>query len=83
MYDVLVIMLLLMVVDAAVMFLSKWQFSRIAFGVQWLSLFLLLPSFRLIIKTVLLRLGYWQIPVTLVGGGVNAKEAWLALKVKV
>ena len=79
-YDVLVIMLLLMVVDAAVMFLSKWQFSRIAFGVQWLSLFLLLPSFRLIIKTVLLRLGYWQIPVTLVGGGVNAKEAWLALK---
>ncbi|MBK9187290.1 MAG: hypothetical protein IPM78_14035 [Moraxellaceae bacterium] len=31
-YDVLVIMLLLMVVDAAVMFLSKWQFSRIALG---------------------------------------------------
>lgn len=79
-YDVLVVMMLLLVVDAAVMFLSKWQFSRIAFGVQWLSLFLLLPSFRLILKLVLLRFGYWQIPVTLVGSGMNAKEAWLALK---
>lgn len=78
--DVLVALFVLMVADAAFMFLNKWQFSRLAFGVQWMALFLLLPGMRLVLKLVLLKGGRWQIPVLLVGSGGNGREAWLALK---
>lgn len=79
-YDVLRILAMLLLIDAAFMFFNKWQFSRLAFGVQWLSLFLLLPGLRLLLKLVLLRTGHWQVPVVLVGSGPNGREAWLALQ---
>jgi Undecaprenyl-phosphate galactose phosphotransferase WbaP len=62
------------------MFLNKWQFSRLAFGVGWVLVFALLPIFRMILKSRLLRYGLWQIPVRLIGSGPNAQEAWLALR---
>ncbi|MDQ8036684.1 MAG: undecaprenyl-phosphate galactose phosphotransferase WbaP [Pedobacter sp.] len=68
------------IVDGAFMYFNKWQFSRMAFAGQWLSLLLLLPLFRYAIKAVLLRQGWWQIPVSMIGGGANAQEAWKALQ---
>lgn len=78
--DTLLVLLVLAVADAAFMFLNKWQFSRIAFGSQWLAVFLLVPGLRLALKETLLRQGRWQLPVVLIGSGPNGREAWLALR---
>ncbi|HEX6592731.1 MAG TPA: undecaprenyl-phosphate galactose phosphotransferase WbaP [Moraxellaceae bacterium] len=68
------------IVDGALMYFNKWQFSRMAFATQWLLLLLLLPVLRYTLKALLLRQGWWQIPVSLIGGGPNAEEAWKALQ---
>lgn len=67
------------VVDGALMYFNKWQFSRLAFSTQWLSLLLLMPLLRFFAKSLLLKHGWWQMPVSLIGGGPNAAEAWRAL----
>jgi Undecaprenyl-phosphate galactose phosphotransferase WbaP len=68
------------IVDGALMYFNKWQFSRLAFATQWLSLLLLLPLARYTLKRALLHTGFWQIPVTLIGAGPNAADAWRALQ---
>lgn len=68
------------VVDGAFMYFNKWQFSRLAFGLQWVLLVPLLPLFRYVTKRLCLRWRIWQLPLTVIGGGPNAKEAWLALQ---
>ncbi|MGH8491760.1 MAG: undecaprenyl-phosphate galactose phosphotransferase WbaP [Moraxellaceae bacterium] len=68
------------IVDGAFMYFNKWQFSRMAFATQWLSLLLLLPLLRYGSKQLMLRLGWWQLPVSLIGGGGNAADAWKALR---
>ena len=68
------------IVDGAFMYFNKWQFSRLAFASQWLSLLLLLPLLRYALKSFLLGYGWWQIPVSMIGGGNNAQEAWKALQ---
>lgn len=55
------------------------QPSRVDFALQWISLLFLLPAMRHGLRQVLMRSGYWQIPVTLIGAGDNAREAWQAL----
>lgn len=69
-----------LIVDGAFMYFNKWQFSRLAFATQWLSLLLLLPLARYALKRVLLNIGFWQMPVTLIGAGPNAADAWRALQ---
>ena len=78
--EVLGVLLLLMVIDAAFFFVNKVYFSRLAFALQWLVLIPLLPTLRTLFKLYALKKGFWQIPVRLIGSGNNAKEAWLALK---
>jgi len=55
------------------------QPSRVAFVLQWCSLLVLLPISRVFFRQLFMRLGIWQIPVTMVGAGGNAREAWQAL----
>lgn len=71
---------ILMILDAALFFFNKIHFSRVAFAIQWLSIFCLLPILRTSVKLYVLKIGKWQIPVRLIGNGENAKEAWLTLK---
>jgi undecaprenyl-phosphate galactose phosphotransferase len=40
----------------------------------------LLPSMRTFVKLRLLKKGKWQLPIRMIGGDVNAHEAWLALQ---
>jgi len=78
--DVWSVLLLLMAIDAAFFFFNKTNFSRLAFAVQWASLFVLLPSLRTAFKLWCLKRGLWQIPVRIIGNNTNAHEAWLALE---
>lgn len=78
--DILGVLFVVMLIDGALMFFNKWYFSRIAFGVDWVLIFALVPGLRLLLKLRLLRNGRWQLPLRLVGSGNNAREAWLALR---
>ncbi len=80
MRDVLSTLLIVLVVDAAFFFFNKIYFSRLAFAVQWLLLISLLPTLRTLLKIYSLKRGTWQIPIRMIGSGINAHEAWLALK---
>jgi Undecaprenyl-phosphate galactose phosphotransferase WbaP len=78
--EVLNVLILLAFFDAAMLFFNKWQFSRLAFGLFWCLVLVLVPLLRSLLKIALLRRGLWQTPVCLVGSGDNAREAWLALR---
>ena len=53
--EVLGILLLLMVIDAAFFFVNKVYFSRLAFALQWLVLIPLLPTLRTLFKLYALK----------------------------
>jgi len=78
--EILSTLLIILVVDAAFFFFNKIYFSRLAFAVQWLLLISLLPTLRTLLKIYSLKRGTWQIPIRMIGSGINAHEAWLALK---
>ncbi len=78
--DILGVLLILMVIDAAFFFFNKVYFSRLAFVLQWGLLIPLLPTLRTVLKLWWLKKGKWQVPIRLIGNGNNAHEAWLALK---
>jgi Undecaprenyl-phosphate galactose phosphotransferase WbaP len=78
--EILSTLLIILVVDAAFFFFNKIYFSRLAFAVQWLLLISLLPTLRTLLKLYSLKRGTWQIPIRMIGSGINAHEAWLALK---
>lgn len=68
------------VVDAALVYLGKWQFSRLWLLTTWLLALLFVPFARVMAKRILLRLGWWQRPTVILGVGENAHEAVAALQ---
>lgn len=66
--------------DAAVMYLQKLPFARLAWAFTWICTLLLLPLGRRTVVAVLARRGAWRRPVLLVGNGETAESAWRALE---
>ena len=77
--ETLRILVLVAAVDVVLVFLGKWQFSRLWLLATWLLAFALVPTLRILIKRALLRLGRWRRPTVIVGVGSNAREAYAAL----
>ena len=74
------VLLMLAIIEGALIFLTKsTTFSRIWFTTSFLSLFALLPVFRLLVKWLLSRLNLWRLPTAIVGYGHNAKDVLSAL----
>lgn len=67
-------------IDAALVYLGKWQFSRLWLLSTWLLALFLIPSARFTVKHILLRLGWWQRPTVILGTGENAREAMAAIQ---
>ena len=65
--------------DAMLMYLGKWQFSRLATGSTWLLVFVLAPLARLLVQRWLARRGWLAQPYVLVGAPATAQEAAAAL----
>ena len=78
--DVLGVVVTLAIVDAALVFLTKTNFSRLWWGTSWFLVALLVPLVRLAVKHVLMGLGAWRRPTVVVGIGPNALDAALALE---
>lgn len=77
--ETLRILVLVAAIDVALVFLGKWQFSRLWLLTTWLLAFLLVPTLRIAVKRLLLRLGRWRRHTVIVGAGRNAREAYAAL----
>lgn len=65
--DVFLIVGLAAMTDALVLYLGKWQLSRLWTGVSWTLILLLLPLARLAVRQRLLRVGLLAQPYVLVG----------------
>lgn len=69
----------LAIVDAALVFLTKGNFSRLWWGTSWTLIALLVPLARFTVKRLLLAGGAWLRPTVIVGTGPNAVDAAIAL----
>jgi len=78
--QVLRVLLVLAVLDAALLYLAKLQFSRVWFLGNWLLALLLVPLFRHWLKALLMRLHCWQRPAVVLGASEQARDAALALQ---
>lgn len=77
--EVAVVVLFAFMLDAMIVYLGKWQFSRLALGSTWVAAFLLLPLTRLLIRQRLNTLGWFRQPYVIIGRGTEAAETIAAL----
>jgi len=72
--DVVAAAAIALVIDAALLYLFKVNFSRTWVLVSWLLVALAVPFVRLAVKRLCLRLGGWKKPTVIVGTGPIAME---------
>ncbi len=77
--ETLRILVLVAAIDVALVFLGKWQFSRLWLMTTWLLAIALVPVVRVLVKRILLHMGRWRRPTVIIGAGNNALEAYAAL----
>ncbi len=78
--DILGVVITLAIVDAALVFLTKTNFSRLWWATSWSSIALLVPLVRYGVKQALMAQGAWVRPTVVVGTGPNALDAAAALE---
>ncbi|QSX32679.1 undecaprenyl-phosphate galactose phosphotransferase WbaP [Shewanella avicenniae] len=78
--ECLQLILAMAVADLAMVALSKWDFSREQWLVLWCLCLILVPILRYSTKMGLRKAGFWQFPSFIVGCGVNASDAYKAIK---
>ncbi|MFH1493849.1 MAG: undecaprenyl-phosphate galactose phosphotransferase WbaP [Pseudomonadota bacterium] len=78
--EILKVLVFIGVLDAALVYLGKWQFSRLWLISTWLLALLLIPAIRFATKRILLRLNCWNRPTVILGAGANAREAAAAIQ---
>lgn len=76
--DLLAVVAVLTLINAAIFFLAKYQFSRANFLLNWCLLPIMLVMFRAGAKFVLIRIGGWIRPVVIIGWGENAFQTAMA-----
>lgn len=76
--DLLTVVLILALINAAIFFLGKFQFSRANFLLNWCLAPLLLLLFRGCAKFLLIRSGGWIRPTVIIGWGPNAFQTAMA-----
>ena len=66
-------------IDLAITAFSKWQMSRNAWVLTWMSVLVLVPLFRFGTKELLKQLNLWKKQCIIIGTGENAEDAYRAL----
>lgn len=66
--------------DAAIMYMMKLPFARLAWALGWIGTLALLPIGRRIAVALLIKLDWWHRPIFLIGNGENALAAWGAIE---
>lgn len=78
--DILGVIAVLAIADAALLYLTKWQFSRSVMLLNWALAPIFLVLTRLAMKRSLAALGGWFRPMVIIGWGENAIETALAFE---
>lgn len=78
--EILKISALLGVINAAIIFFGKWQFSRGELIINWLAVPCFTIGFRTLLKVGLMRVGGWSRQMVIIGWGENAVETALAFE---
>ena len=77
--EIIQVILFAAVLHFAIVFLGKWQLSRLWIFSTWTLALLLVPLMRVLLKWTLLKTGIWRRSTVIIGTGQNAREAALAL----
>jgi undecaprenyl-phosphate galactose phosphotransferase len=77
--DICGVVMTMAVVDAALVFMTKSNFSRLWWATSWGLILILVPLCRILIKRLLLTSGAWKRPTVILGTGLNALDAAAAL----
>lgn len=78
--DILGVVVMMAILDAALVFLTKTNFSRLWWGASWTLVAVLVPAVRYGVKQFLMSKGAWIRPTVVVGVGPNAMDTALALE---
>ncbi len=78
--EILKTLVVFSLLDLALIAFSKWDFSRLIWGVTWTYALLLTPLFRSAVKRAISKAGQWQKETIIIGSGKNAMEAYAALQ---
>ena len=76
--DVLGVVATMAIVDAALVFMTKTNFSRLWWITSWSLIALLVPLTRIALKHALMGIGAWTRPTVVLGTGPNAIDAAIA-----
>jgi undecaprenyl-phosphate galactose phosphotransferase len=78
--EVLSVTAMIMLLDAALLFLAKWQFSRAVMLMNWALAPALVIFMRWAVKRCMMACGAWERPMVIIGWGENAVETALAFE---
>ncbi|MBI1907607.1 MAG: undecaprenyl-phosphate galactose phosphotransferase WbaP [Rhodocyclales bacterium] len=77
--EILVVVGFSFMLDAMIVFLGKWQFSRLALGSTWVAVLVLLPITRLATHRWINRRGWQRQPYVIIGSSQEALETIAAI----
>ena len=72
-------LLIIFVIELAIVAFSRLYVSRYFWSITWLLVFTLVPLGRVLIKNLLIKLGWYLKETIIIGNGKNAKEVFDAL----
>ena len=72
-------LLIIFVIELAIVAFSRLYVSRYFWSITWLFVFTLVPLGRVLIKNLLIKLGWYLKETIIIGNGKNAKEVFDAL----
>ncbi|WP_440210074.1 undecaprenyl-phosphate galactose phosphotransferase WbaP [Actinobacillus pleuropneumoniae] len=77
--EILRTLMIFFIIELSVITLSKLYFSRTLWILTWCIIFILMPITRILVKNILIKIGWDQKDTIIIGSGSNAKEVYRAL----
>ncbi len=77
--EILRTLIIFFVIELSVIALSKLYVSRTLWILTWAIIFILTPAFRIFLKKILIKSGWYKKDTVIIGTGSNAKEVSKAL----
>ncbi len=78
--DILGVVAMMAILDAALVFLTKTNFSRLWWGASWSLVAILVPTVRYAVKQLLMSKGAWLRKTVIIGIGPNAFDTAAAFE---
>lgn len=72
-------LLIFFIIELSIIALSKLYVSRTLWVLTWVVIFILTPTFRIFLKKILIKSGWYKKNTVIIGSGANAKEVSKAL----